>query len=57
VKIGEFELQQSIEFPISSKDTVTLNSKLNASNSFGTGLAELGIRRVLSSDSYIDVNS
>jgi hypothetical protein len=55
VQVGNFELLQSIELPISNKDTVTLSGKVNTNDSFGSGVAELGLRRVLTADTYMDV--
>ena len=55
VRVGNFDMMQSIEFPISNKDTVTLDGKIGTERAFGSGNCSLGLRHILSADTYIDV--
>lgn len=49
-------MAQSIDFPITGKDTVTLTGGLQTEDNRGSGSVDVSLRRVLSGSSYLDVN-
>jgi hypothetical protein len=55
VKIGNFEMLQSVDFPLTRKNTVTISGKLNTNDRFGSGSVTANLRRLLASDTYLDV--
>ena len=49
-------MEQSVDFPITSKDTVTLSGSLNTENTRNSnGSVTASVRRLLSASSYIDL--
>lgn len=52
-----YSMEQSIDFPLTSKDTLTLAGSLDTEEKLGSGSVSATIRRVLSSNSYISVNA
>ena len=56
IKIGNFEMLQSLDFPLTKKDTLTISGKLSTSDRFGAGSISASLRRLLSSDTYLDVS-
>lgn len=55
-EIQNYSMVQSVDFPITSKDTVTLTGSLDTDESErGTGSVTTAFRRMLSGSSYIDV--
>jgi len=50
-------MAQSLDFPITGKDTVTLTGALKTEDRGGDGSVTTSLRRVLSSNSYLDVSS
>ncbi len=56
LRIENYSMAQSVDFPITSKDTVTITGALNTEESKrGDGSVTASLRRVLSGSSYIDV--
>ncbi len=49
-------MAQSLDFPITGKDTVTITGALETEHRGGEGSVTASLRRVLSSDSYLDVS-
>jgi len=49
-------MAQSLDFPITGKDTVTLTGALKTEERGGDGSVTTSLRRVLSSNSYLDVS-
>lgn len=50
-------MQQSIEFPLSSKETMTVEGRVGTERAFGTGMCTIGLRRLISSDTILNVNA
>jgi DnaJ family protein C protein 11 len=55
LRIGNLNMEQSIDFPISNKDTVTLSGSLSTSDEYGQGSVSASLRRFFSSGTYLDV--
>lgn len=55
VGLGNFDMQQSLDFPMSINDTVTLSGSLNTHDKYGNGSVSAGLKRILSSDGVLDV--
>lgn len=54
--IENYSMAQSVDFPITSKDTVTITGALDTENGQrGAGSVTASLRRILSGSSYIDV--
>lgn len=49
-------MHQNLDFPISNKDTVTLSGVLNTNDRYGSGSVSASLRRILSPDTYLDVD-
>lgn len=54
VNIRNYSMAQSIDFPITGKDTVTLTGGLQTEDNRGSGSVDVSLRRVLSGSSYLD---
>ena len=48
-------MEQSIDFPITNKNTFTVKGSLNSERNYGNGSVTASLRRLLSSQSYLDV--
>lgn len=48
-------MQQSIDFPITRKDIVTLGGALHTHDKYGNGSVSGTLRRILSQDTFLDV--
>lgn len=55
IKRTEFSVQQSIDVPLTSQDTVTINALATIRNDRGVGLLTTSFRRVLSHLSWFRV--
>lgn len=56
LEIENYSMAQSVDFPITSKDTVTITGALDTENrQRGAGSVTASLRRILSGSSYIDV--
>lgn len=57
LRISNLNMEQSIDFPISNKDTVTLSGSLSTSDEYGHGSVSASLRRFFSMGTYLDVTS
>jgi len=55
VNMKNYSMEQSIDFPLTSKDTLTLAGSLDTEDKLGSGSVSATMRRVLSSNSYVSV--
>ncbi len=56
MNIESLTMQQTIDFPLTKNDTLTLSGNVNTSGKYGTGSVSSKLRHVLSSDAYLDVS-
>jgi hypothetical protein len=55
VKLGNFEMQQNVDFILSNKDTLILGGTITSNNKKGKAAMNATLRRILSADTYLDV--
>lgn len=55
ISIGNFTMEQYIDFPMSNKNTASLGGSMRTNDKFGNGSVTASFRRILSSESYLDV--
>ena len=56
INIKNYSMVQSIDFPITGKDTVTLTGALETESKYGNGSVTASLRRIISNSSYLDVS-
>ena len=55
VSVTGYEMNQSLELPLSNKDTLILVGSLDNEERNGSGSLNVTLRRVLHSNTYLDV--
>ncbi|CAF4776822.1 unnamed protein product, partial [Rotaria magnacalcarata] len=55
IETKEFTVQQSIDIPLTSQDSVTINAIVTTTNRRGVGLLTTSFRRILSNLSWFRV--
>ena len=55
INIGNFSLEQYIDIPISKENTASMGGALRTNGKFGGGSIIGSFRRILSSDTYLNV--
>ena len=56
IGLGNFNMMQSLDFPLSVNDTITLSGTLNTQDKYGNGSVSASLKRVLSSDGVLEVD-
>jgi hypothetical protein len=55
INIGNLSMEQYIDFPMSNNNTTSLGGTIRTNGKFGSGSVTGSVRRILSSDTYLDV--
>jgi len=56
-KIGDLNMEQTVNFSVSEKNSVTLSGSVGTMDKYGTGTVSAGLRHAYSPDTYFDVRS